>query len=239
MNASIIEDAKKKAACAAVDEFVQDGMIVGIGSGSTVVYAVQHLAERIQSKKWHVVCIPTSYQARQLIIDHNLILGTLDQYPRIDIDIDGADEVDPDLNLIKGGGGCHTQEKIVAACAKKMIIIVDYRKRSKQLGTVWRAGIPIEIIPSAYKSLIPQLQGMGGTPKLRIGTAKMGPVFTDNGNFLLDVDFGPITHPDLLHQQLKLLVGVIETGLFVQMAEKVFFGEADGSISTLSRIEKQ
>jgi ribose 5-phosphate isomerase A len=238
MNASVIEEAKKKAACAAVDEYIHDGMTVGIGSGSTVVYAVQHLAERIHSKKWHVICIPTSYQARQLIIDNNLTLGTLDQYSIIDIDIDGADEVDPDLNLIKGGGGCHTQEKIVATCAKKMIIIVDYRKRSKQLGTVWRGGIPIEIIPSAYKSLMLQLQGMGGTAKLRMGTTKMGPVLSDNGNFLVDVDFGPISQPDKLHQQLKLLVGVIETGLFVQMAEKVFFGESDGSISTLSRTKK-
>ena len=125
MSVSSIEKAKKKAGYAAVDEFVKDSMVLGIGSGSTVVYAVERLIERVRDEGLEVICIPTSFQAAQLIVEGGLSLGDLNRFPEIDVDIDGADEVDERLNLIKGGGGCHVQAKIVAASARQCVVVAD------------------------------------------------------------------------------------------------------------------
>jgi len=133
MKENLIEQAKKKAAYAAIDDFVADHMILGIGSGSTVVYAVERLVQRVKAEKLDIICIPTSFQSQQLIVEGGLILGDLSRYPEIDVVIDGADEVDLHLNLIKGGGGCQTQEKIIASNSKQLVIIADYRKESKKL----------------------------------------------------------------------------------------------------------
>ncbi|KAH3782498.1 hypothetical protein DPMN_160415 [Dreissena polymorpha] len=122
-----IEAGKKAAAIAAVNNHIKDGQVVGIGSGTTVVSAVQRIAERVKQENLKLVCIPTSFQAKQLILENNLVLGTLEQYPELDVAIDGADEVDAALTCIKGGGGCLTQEKIVANCAKEFIVIADER----------------------------------------------------------------------------------------------------------------
>ncbi|XP_064784897.1 ribose-5-phosphate isomerase-like isoform X2 [Oncorhynchus masou masou] len=120
------EEAKKLAGYAAVDNHVQNNQVVGVGSGSTIVYAVDRLAERVRQEKLNIVCVPTSFQARQLILQHGLTLSDLDRHPELDVAIDGADEVDAALTLIKGGGGCLTQEKIVAGCAKHFIVIADF-----------------------------------------------------------------------------------------------------------------
>ncbi|PSN32260.1 Ribose-5-phosphate isomerase [Blattella germanica] len=120
-----VEYAKKIAAVKAVNEFVKDNFVVGVGSGSTIVYAVERLAQRVKDENLSIVCVPTSYQARQLILNHKLQLGDLEMYPKLDCAIDGADEVDAKMTLIKGGGGCLTQEKIVASCAKQLIIVAD------------------------------------------------------------------------------------------------------------------
>lgn len=133
-NMAGVEEAKKLAAYQAVDDYIKTGYIVGIGSGSTVVYAVERLAQRVQAEKLTVSCVPTSFQARQLVVQHKLTLTDLDVSPELDVCIDGADEVDSNLTLIKGGGGCLLQEKIVASCAKKLIIIADYTKNSCNLG---------------------------------------------------------------------------------------------------------
>jgi len=227
---NLIEIAKKKAGIAAVDEFVKDGMVLGIGSGSTVVYAVDRLVERTKHEGLKVVCIPTSFQSTQLIVNGGLTLGDLSLYPNIDVDIDGADEVDEHLNLIKGGGGCLLQEKIVASNSEKLIIVADYRKNSKILGEQWKKGIPIEVIPMAYIPLMKKLEIMGGSPILRLAEKNAGPLITDNGNFILDVDFGEIKDPKMLNQSIKMLPGVVETGLFIEMADKVYFGQEDGSL---------
>ena len=232
---NLIEIAKKKAGIAAVDEFVRDGMILGIGSGSTVVYAVNRIVERVKQEGLKVVCIPTSFQSTQLIVNGGLTLGDLSRYPKIDVDIDGADEVDENLNLIKGGGGCLLQEKIVASNSEKLIIVADYRKDSKILGEQWKKGIPIEVIPMAYIPLMKKMEKMGGSPILRLAEKKAGPLITDNGNFILDVDFGEITDPKILNQSIKMLPGVVETGLFIEMAEKVYFGQKDGSLISRKR----
>lgn len=225
-----IEIAKKKAGYAAIDEFVRDGMVLGIGSGSTVVYAVERLVERTKKEGLKVICIPTSFQSSQLIVNGGLTLGDLNHYPKIDVDIDGADEVDENLNLIKGGGGCLLQEKIIASNSDKLVIIADYNKDSKVLGEKWKKGIPIEVVPWAYVPLMKKMEEMGGSPILRLAEKKAGPLITDNGNFILDVEFGEILNPDELNRKIKMLPGIVETGLFINMTTKAFFGQEDGSI---------
>ncbi|KAF1319637.1 Ribose 5-phosphate isomerase a, partial [Globisporangium splendens] len=227
-----IEDAKRTAARQAVDEYVKDGFIVGVGSGSTVVYAAERLGELVQQQKLNIKCIPTSFQSKQLIAQHKLVLTSLDENPVIDVTIDGADEVDLQLNCIKGGGACQLQEKIVAHAAKKFVVIADYRKESSQLGEQWVQGVPIEVIPMAYVPLMNKLKEFGGVPVLRMAKNKAGPVVTDNGNFVLDVNFGLIDNAQALNDRIKLLPGVVEVGLFCGMAEKAFFGQADGSFTT-------
>jgi ribose 5-phosphate isomerase A len=235
---SPIESAKRKAAFAAVDEFVKDGDRVGVGSGSTIVYAVERLAERAKSEGLKIVCVPTGFQSMQLVREAGLTLVDLSTHPELDIAIDGADEVDGSLNCIKGGGACQTQEKIVASCASKFVIIADYRKDSQHFGQQWAKGVPIEVLPSAYVPVSRKLEAMGGTPTLRMAIQKAGPVVTDNGNFVLDVvfDFSPgKTEPVALNEKLINIPGIVETGLFVRMAQKAFFGQEDGSVITRMR----
>lgn len=233
MSEEKIELGKRTAAEKAVEDHVKNGMVLGIGSGSTVVYAVKKLASMIKERNLDIKCIPTSFQSYQLIVENDLTLVSLDQYPKIDLDIDGADEVDEDLNLIKGGGGCLVQEKIIAANSRKMIVIADYRKNSTKLGEKWKKGVPIEVIPMAYVPLLEKLKEMGGTPVLRMASAKAGPLVTDNGNFIIDCDFGIIEKPAQLNDTLLHMAGVVDTGLFIQLAEEAYIGMEDGSISLL------
>lgn len=233
MKEDSIEIGKKNAAYRAVEENVVNGMILGIGSGSTVVYAVQKLKSLVSEKKLSVKCIPTSFQSYQLIIENGLNLTSLDQYPNIDLDIDGADEIDDNLNLIKGGGGCLVQEKIIASNSRKMIIIADFRKKSKNLGENWKKGVPIEVVPLAHIPIIEKLKKMRATPKLRMAQAKAGPLITDNGNFIIDADFGIIDSPDKINNELLKIPGVVDTGLFIGMASKAYIGQKDGTVSVL------
>lgn len=198
------------------------------------MYAVQRLATRVATENLKVTCIPTSFQAKQLIVQHKLTLGELDQCPHLDLVIDGADEVDADMVLIKGGGGCLLQEKIVAACAEKMVVIADYTKDSKVLGQQYKKGIPIEVVPMAYVPLSQRIEKQfGGTVKLRMAVAKAGPCVTDNGNFILDWNFANGDQDwTAINTQLLLMPGVVETGLFIKMAQKAFFGQADGSVTS-------
>lgn len=231
-----LESAKKIAAHKAVNEYVQNNTVIGIGSGSTVIYAIQRLAERVKEEGLNVVCVPTSFQARQLILDNHLTLGDLETHPKLDCAIDGADEVDAELNLIKGGGGCLLQEKIVASCAQQFVVIADYTKNSQKLGEQYKKGIPIEVIPMAYVPIQDRIERTyGGSVKIRMALAKVGPVITDNGNFLLDWHFPQdITNWVKINQEISLIPGVIETGLFINMAEKAFFGMLDGSVKEQS-----
>eukprot|EP01134_Creolimax_fragrantissima_P006250 CFRG6250T1 len=227
----LLEVSKKQAAYAAVDEFITaDTHYVGIGSGSTVVYAVDRLAEKVKTQNLTITCVPTSYQAKQLILHNGLNLGELETCPQLDVCIDGADEVDADLNLIKGGGGCLTLEKIVAYNSKLLVVIADYRKDSTVLGHEWRKGVPIEVVPCAHVPIANDIKRLGGTPVLRMAKAKAGPLVTDNGMFIIDADFGDIQDPAVLHNSLIVIPGVVETGLFCDMAKVAFFGQADGTI---------
>lgn len=227
---NIIELAKRNAAIKAVDDNIKKDMVLGIGSGSTVVYAVKRIAELNREKDLNLKCIPSSYQAYQLIVESGLALSSLDQHPEIDLDIDGADEIDKNLNLIKGGGGCLVQEKIVASNAKKLIIIADFRKHSEILGQKWKQGIPIEVISLAYKPIMLKLEKLGALPNLRMAKAKAGPLITDNSNFIIDADFGEVPNPQELNQQLLNIPGVVDTGLFIGMTSKAYIGREDGEV---------
>uniref|UniRef100_A0A1B8Y300 Ribose-5-phosphate isomerase n=1 Tax=Xenopus tropicalis TaxID=8364 RepID=A0A1B8Y300_XENTR len=202
------EEAKRLAGWAAVDNHVKNNQALGIGSGSTIVHAVNRLAERVKQENLNVVCVPTSFQARQLILQNGLVLSDLDRHPELDVAIDGADEVDSELNLIKGGGGCLAQEKIVAGCAKSFIVIADYRKDSKNFGEQWKKGVPIEVIPMAYVPVIKALQSrFGGVAELRMAVSKAGPVVTDNGNFLLDWKFDKVHEWKAVNTEIKMIPG--------------------------------
>uniref|UniRef100_A0A4X1VZ11 ribose-5-phosphate isomerase n=1 Tax=Sus scrofa TaxID=9823 RepID=A0A4X1VZ11_PIG len=226
-----------KQACANEDPLgsvgdADNNQVLGIGSGSTIVHAVQRIAERVKQENLNLICIPTSFQARQLILQHGLTLSDLDRHPEIDLAIDGADEVDADLNLIKGGGGCLTQEKIVAGNASHFIVIADFRKDSKNLGDQWHKGIPIEVIPMAYVPVSRTVtQKFGGVIELRMAVNKAGPVVTDNGNFILDWKFDRVHKWSEVNTAITMIPGVVDTGLFINMAERVYFGMQDGSVN--------
>nr|CAG4647259.1 EOG090X0ACL [Megafenestra aurita]SVE92544.1 EOG090X0ACL [Megafenestra aurita] len=226
-----VENAKRLAAFKAVDNHVVNG-VIGIGSGSTVVYAVERLAQRVREEGLEVICVPSSFQAKQLIIQHGLKLGDLEMHPELKVTIDGADESDLQLTLIKGGGGCLTQEKILASCAEEFIVIADYRKASENLGEQWSKGIPVEVIPSAYRAVYQKIEKtLGGKSELRMsGSSKAGPVVTDNGNFILDWNFQTVMNWKDVETSLNMIPGVVENGLFVGMARKAYFGMSDGSV---------
>ncbi len=223
---SWVEKAKKNAALEAV-KHVKDGFIVGLGSGSTAAYAIEEIGNRIKLEKLHVLGVPTSYQALLLAIKHGVPITTLEEHPTLDLTIDGADQIDDQLNLIKGMGGALAREKIVAFASKKLVIVADESKKVKVLGEN-NHPVPIETMPLAAPVLMRKIKEIGGKPTLREGIKKVGPVITDNGNVILDVNFGLIPNPAELERKLKRLTGVVETGLFVQMANLVYLGKGSG-----------
>ncbi|KAF9311063.1 ribose-5-phosphate isomerase rki1 [Podila horticola] len=230
---SLIEQAKQKAAYQAVDEHVlPHHRVIGVGSGSTVVHVVARLLQRDPALNAKTVFVPTSFQSRGLLLDGGLTVGDVEQYSDIDVTIDGADECDSDLNAIKGGGAAHLQEKVVAEAAKKFVIVADYRKDSKVLGEQWKQGVPVEVVPFAWRAVMKKLQALGSKDaSLRMAVKKAGPIVTDNGNFLIDAPFGLIHEPAKLLKDIKLITGVVEVGLFCNMAEVAYFGCEDGSVT--------
>ena len=231
---SLLESSKKSAAYKAVDQHVQNGDVVGIGSGSTIVYAVQRLRERAKEENLRIRCVPTSFQARQLIIEAGLELTDLERDSKCSVTIDGADEADRELTLIKGGGGCLAQEKVVAMYADKFVVIADYRKNSEILGTSYKF-IPIEVLPLAYKPVQAAVEKtFGGRVVLRMAKAKAGPVVTDNSNLILDWYFTEskqkFNNWSDVNRRIVSLAGVVDTGLFVGMADVALFGQEDGSV---------
>jgi ribose 5-phosphate isomerase A len=206
---------------------VKDGFIVGLGSGSTAAYAIEALGERISRERLNVLGIPTSYQAFLLAVKHGIAVTTLEEHPLISLTIDGADQIDPQLNLIKGMGAALAREKIVASASKQNIIIADENKKVQVLGQN-NHPVPTETLPFAASLVMHKMQEMGGHPVLREGKAKVGPVITDNGNVIIDTNFGPIRKPDELEHKLKCISGVVETGLFIGMVDVVYIGKRSG-----------
>lgn len=214
---------KQQVGKAAADR-VQSGSIVGLGTGSTTAYAIQFLGERLKSGELQdIKGIPTSFQASVLAKQYGIPLTTLDEVDRIDIAIDGADEVDPQHNLIKGGGAAHTREKVVDSLAEQFIVVVDSSKLVDRLGSTF--AVPVEVLPMAIAPVMRAVEQLGGKPELRMGVKKDGPVITDQGNMVLDVQFDQIADPAELEKTLNNIPGVLENGLFVGVADLVLVGE--------------
>lgn len=203
---------------------VQSGMIVGLGTGSTTAYAIQYIGERLKNGDLKdIKGIPTSFQSVVLAKEFGIPLTTLDEVDHIDIAIDGADEVDANKNLIKGGGAAHTREKIVDSLAEQFIVVVDASKLVDKLGSTFL--LPVEVLPFAITPVMRALEKLGGQPQLRMGVKKAGPVITDQGNFVVDVKFEAIDNPAELEKTLNNIPGVLENGLFVGLTDLVLVGE--------------
>jgi ribose 5-phosphate isomerase A len=219
------DELKQEAAFRAV-ELIQSGMVVGLGSGSTANFAVQRIAVRIEAGELeNIVGIPSSAKTENLARELAIPLTGFEQQQQIDINIDGADEVDPDLNLIKGGGGALLREKVVAQASRQNIIIVDESKLSPQLGTNW--AVPVEIIDFARRVEEKFLESLGASVTVR--SLQDGNYFrTDQNNLILDADFGPIADPEKLAVLLGSRAGIVEHGLFLGLASEVIVAGAEG-----------
>ncbi|MEQ9233528.1 ribose-5-phosphate isomerase RpiA [Coleofasciculus sp. E2-BRE-01] len=208
----------------AAAERVQSGTIVGLGTGSTTAYAIQYIGDRIKKGDLKdIKGIPTSFQAEVLAKEHGIPLTSLDAVDHIDVAIDGADEVDPQKNLIKGGGAAHTREKVVDSLADQFIVVVDSGKLVERLGSTFK--LPVEVIPMAYAPVMRAIEKLGGKPELRMGVKKAGPVVTDQGNMVIDVTFDSMDNPGELEKTINNIPGVLENGLFVGVANVVLVGE--------------
>jgi ribose 5-phosphate isomerase A len=217
---------EKELAGRAAAELVRDGDIVGLGTGSTAHFAILALGDRLKSglgSGLKVTGIPTSNATAELARSVGIPLATLDQHPVIDIDIDGADEIDAHLNLIKGGGGALLREKVIAAASKKMVVIVDSAKLVTTLG---KFPLPVEIVAFARTVVENKIASLGATPKLRT-RSDGSPYFTDNGNPILDCSFGKIEDPPALARTLRDIPGVVEHGLFIGLASEALVGRGD------------
>lgn len=219
----LVDDAKKEVAEEAA-MMVTDGQVLGLGTGSTSHYFIQKVGERITKEEIEIMGIPTSYQSFFLARDCGIPLTTLDEHLP-DLAVDGADEVDSDLNLIKGGGAAHTLEKIVDSAADKFLVIVDESKEVKKLGDF---PVPLEVIPAAYRPVTEYIKIVGGSPSLRMAQMKDGPVITDNNNFVVDVQFNEIPNPHELEVALNSIPGVVENGIFAGIADQVLIATANG-----------
>jgi ribose 5-phosphate isomerase A len=203
---------------------VKSDSVVGLGTGSTTAFAIQYIGERLASGELkNIVGIPTSFQAEVLAKKYGIPLTTLDAVERIDIAIDGADEVDPQKNLIKGGGAAHTREKVVDYLAEVFVVVVDGGKLVDKLGSTFL--LPVEVIPMAVTPVMRALEKLGGKPELRMGIRKAGPVVTDQGNLVIDVKFDDIPDPASLETTINNIPGVLENGLFVGVTDVVLVGE--------------
>ena len=232
-NNESVENEKRNAALAAV-KHVKNNFVVGLGSGSTAAYAIEALGEKIRQEKIRLLAVPTSYQAFLLAVKCGITITTLEEHSTIDVTIDGADQIDPKLNLIKGMGAALAREKIVASASKQNITIADKNKKVKALGENCHP-VPVEILPFAISSVKRKIEKIGGKSILREGKGKLGPVISDNGNAVIDAVFGIIENAGELEKQLKMIPGVVETGLFIDLSNIAYIGNN----SSVEKIEKK
>lgn len=226
-------EAKIRAARKIVDH-IESGMVIGIGSGSTAAEGIRVIGEKVISGELeNIKAVPTSYQAIQEAVKAQIPLTTLDENPVLDFGFDGADQLDVELNAIKGGGGALLREKIVASCCKEYVLIADQTKVSDVLGR--NQPIYLEIHPMAVVPVSRKLRNMGAKPTIRQAVGKLGPVVTDNGNNLIDADFGPIHNPGYLNARLHSVQGIMETGLFIGYAKIAYVGTKTG-VKTMTRV---
>jgi ribose 5-phosphate isomerase A len=217
----------KKAAGEKAAALVQPGMLVGLGTGSTAYWAIEKLGEMVKGGL-NIRAVATSVASEKQAKELGIPITSFSEIQQLDIDIDGADEVSYDLQIIKGGGGALLREKIVAMASRKKVIVADERKYVKTLG---KFPLPIEIIPFGWELVFRAVQSLQGGPTLRTKDDK--PYITDNGNYILDCAFGAIENPEQLHHQLKTITGVVETGLFINMKPTVIIAYENGDVKTI------
>lgn len=235
---SDLQTQMKQAVAEAAVAQIRDGMVVGLGSGSTAALMIQGLGARLAAGQLHdIVGVTTSFQGEVLAAELGIPLRALNAIDRIDLAIDGADEVDPSFQLIKGGGACHVQEKLVADRAERFIVVVDSTKLVQCLNLDFL--LPVEVLPGAWVQVQSRLKSMGGVAELRMATRKAGPVVTDQGNLVLDVRFeAGISDPIVLERDINNLPGVLENGLFVNLADEVLVGEINDGVAGVRSLER-
>ena len=235
---SDLQTQMKQAVAEAAVAQIRDGMVVGLGSGSTAALMIQGLGARLAAGQLHdIVGVTTSLQGEVLAAELGIPLRALNAIDRIDLAIDGADEVDPSFQLIKGGGACHVQEKLVADRAERFIVVVDSTKLVQCLNLDFL--LPVEVLPGAWVQVQSRLKSMGGVAELRMATRKAGPVVTDQGNLVLDVRFeAGISDPIALERDINNLPGVLENGLFVNLADEVLVGEINDGVAGVRSLER-
>lgn len=216
---------------------IEDGMIVGLGTGSTAAIAIAALGERIKDEGLSIVGTPTSYAAELLARQHGIPLCDLQDVHAIDLAFDGADEVDRSMNLIKGRGAAHTREKVIASLAKRFVILVDESKLVDRLGT--GMPVPIEVLPMAAFPIMRRLEVLGARPEIRMAQNKDGPVVTDQGFWIIDARFDGIVDPYGLDRELSGTAGILDHGLFLGLATDVLVGANDGSVRHLIASKQQ
>ncbi len=223
--AAAMSNQRQRAAYHAVDTYIQSGMVVGLGEGRTAQFALERIAERLTNGTLsEIVGIPTSQRVEKEAARLGIPVATLDDIPTIDVTVDGADEVDPQLNLIKGGHGAMLREKIVAQASLNEIIMIEEGKLSPALGTNF--AVPVEVLPFGWVTQMDFLESLGAAPVLR--TRQDGtPFYTDNGNFVIDCNFGAIADIYTLDKDLNARVGIIGHGLFINLATVVVVAGAD------------
>ena len=232
MTMSWRDNAKRRAAAKAV-EHISDDMIIGLGSGTTSAEAIRLIGNKIKDNKLKgIKGVPTSYQAIQEAVKARVQLTTLDEHPILDFGFDGADQIDSELNAIKGHGGALLREKIVASCCKEYILIMDETKKTRRLGI--NQPVYLEVHPIAVNPVLLKLEKMGAEASVRQSSNKLGPVVTDNGNNLIEAEFGPIDSPRELNRKLHSIQGVLETGLFLGYANIAYIGTRD-SVEKIKR----
>ncbi len=228
---------KQAVATAAVDQ-IQDGMVLGLGSGSTAALMIKSLGMKLKEGSLKdVVGVTTSFQSEVLAQQLGIPLVAFSAVSKIDLAIDGADEVDPSFQLIKGGGACHVQEKLVASIAERFVVVVDSTKLVDRLNLVFK--LPVEVLPTSWQLVQRKLKEIGGTAVLRMAEKKAGPVVTDQGNLVLDVTFANgITEPVNLESQINNFPGVLENGLFVNLTDEVLVGIIENGSTSVNQLKK-
>ena len=230
------KQAKRQAAIEAV-RLIPDGATVGLGTGSTAYYAIVELGRRVREEGASFTGVPTSYSAEALARRNNIPLTSLRNVSKVDVAVDGADEIDPNLDLIKGYGGALTLEKMVDSYADCFVVIADESKLVERLGH--SASVPLEVLPSAMYAVEKGITRLGGTPKLRVGSGgpgQDGPIITEHENLLVDVRFDGIEDPWEMERSLNAIPGVVENGVFPRMAHIVLIGSSEGD--TVRRLER-
>jgi len=234
----VLQDTLKRAVAKRAVELVKPGMVIGLGTGSTASLAIEELGKLVQQGKLKdVLGVGTSYQSRILARQFGVKTVDLNDVIHIDIAFDGADEVDPSMNILKGGGAAHTMGKVIDTMAKKSVILVDQSKVVFELGQIFP--VPVEVLPPAISPVLRQLVALGGVPEIRSALRKDGPVITDFGNMVVDVRFPEgIKDPAALEKKIKLIPGVVENGLATGVASSVLVATQDGDGITIVELEE-